>query len=77
MLKTIKVECTLSSEKYISLFSGCLIASYINESVDPCDDFYGFVCGKWKQANPIPAGETNIGTFQMLSNNVANALGGE
>ncbi|XP_066600241.1 neprilysin-11-like [Prorops nasuta] len=26
----------------------------MNSSVNPCDDFHGFICGKWNANNPIP-----------------------
>lgn len=36
---------------------------------DPCDDFYGFVCGGWQRANP---GTNNL--FQDLQQRVASAV---
>lgn len=26
----------------------------VNESVDPCENFYEFACGSWKKNHPIP-----------------------
>ena len=31
------------------------ILSGMNKSVDPCDDFHGYVCGSWSTNYPIPA----------------------
>jgi len=30
------------------------ISSYMNEDVDPCDNFYEFACGNWKNLYPAP-----------------------
>lgn len=30
-------------------------ANAVDRSLDPCNDFYKFVCSKWQAANPIPA----------------------
>ena len=29
------------------------ILNYIDDSFDPCDDFYSYSCGKWLSANPL------------------------
>ncbi len=38
----------------------------LNASLNPCQDFNGFVNAKWVAANPIPADETSWGSFYVL-----------
>ena len=40
----------------------------VNESVDPCEDFFQYSCGAWIKNNPIPSSEKDISTFRKLLN---------
>nr|CAD2187870.1 unnamed protein product [Meloidogyne enterolobii] len=44
------------------------LVSSINKSVNPCNDFYEFVCSGWKHNNPIEADKTSSNQFQLISN---------
>ncbi len=41
-------------------------SSVVDKSLDPCVDFYKFVCSKWQAANPIPADQATWGTASTL-----------
>lgn len=53
------------------------VAKYIkgsmNETADPCDDFYTFSCGGWKERNNIPESENEITAFTKLTKKIENA----
>ena len=43
------------------------ISSAMNQSADPCDDFYEFACGRWVQTNTIPQGHASWSMMKVLS----------
>ena len=40
--------------------------SIVDSALDPCEDFYKYVCSKWQAANPIPADQGAWGTGSGL-----------
>ncbi|OWK63769.1 Phosphate-regulating neutral endopeptidase, partial [Lonchura striata] len=42
------------------------ILSKINQSVDPCENFYRFACDGWIYNNPIPEDMSNYGVYPWL-----------
>ncbi|EPQ28571.1 uncharacterized protein PFL1_03875 [Pseudozyma flocculosa PF-1] len=57
----------------------CVIAASevlrgIDESVDPCDDFYSFATGGWAKSHPIPGDAGAFGTFQYVAQENAKII---
>ena len=54
------------------------VAEYIkkslNNSAEPCHDFYNFACGNWKKHNPLPKSYNDYNTFSKLSHHIETQL---
>lgn len=59
------------AESMLCLTPSCIkvaasIIEAIDESVDPCQNFYLYSCGDWIKQNPLPDGKINWGAFNKL-----------
>ncbi|KYM76847.1 Endothelin-converting enzyme 1 [Atta colombica] len=46
--------------------AAAFLINSIDNSVNPCDDFYEYACGGWRKKNPIPVGKNIWSTFGKL-----------
>ncbi|MEO8711888.1 MAG: M13 family metallopeptidase, partial [Parafilimonas sp.] len=51
-----------------------VLASDIDSSVNPADDFFDYANGKWIKNNPIPADESAWGLFQVIPDETLSRL---
>jgi endothelin-converting enzyme len=62
----------LKHSEEICLTPACIqvsssIYSGMNQTMNPCDDFYEFTCGRWIKTNIIPKGHSGWSTTKELS----------
>ncbi len=41
--------------------------SYVDSTVNPCQDFYKYACGGWTKKNPVPADEERVAIFEQMN----------
>ncbi|XP_053618690.1 endothelin-converting enzyme homolog isoform X1 [Plodia interpunctella] len=48
------------------IYTASEVARALDETQDPCEDFYEFACGGWMKNNPIPEGKSSWGIFSKI-----------
>lgn len=54
-----------------------MMNQYMDQSVDPCHDFYAYACGGWARAHPVPPDKSVFDMFETLREMLDAALRAE
>lgn len=63
-----------SSFEQIRTAQANVMLQYMDETVEPCDDFYQYACGNWEKINPIPKDKAGLDTFEILRESLDTIL---
>ncbi len=57
-------------------FAAARMIDSMDQSVDPCDDFFEYACGAWNRKHVIPDDRSNYNTFGKLRDDLQVILKG-
>lgn len=65
----IRLKCNTNNH-----FLAAELMKFIDQKVDPCEDFYAFACGSFEKNTIIPDDESSVDTFSLLSDELTKKL---
>lgn len=70
---------TKNENEEICLTAGCIraassILDKMEDSIEPCDDFYSFACGEFVESTMIPDEKVSVNTFSVIGDKLQEQL---
>ncbi|TRY79276.1 hypothetical protein TCAL_06071 [Tigriopus californicus] len=65
---------TKDSKSEVARKHASLMRCYMDETVEPCEDFYKYACGRWPEYHPIPKDRGGYDTFELLREDLSANL---
>lgn len=59
---------------HLNHFVAAELMKFVDQKVDPCEDFYAFACGSFEKNTIIPDDESSVDTFSLLSDELTKKL---
>ncbi|XP_030763667.1 neprilysin-4-like [Sitophilus oryzae] len=62
------------TKKEVRSMQSQIMQKYMNSIADPCNDFYSYACGNWKNYHIIPPDRSTYDTFEIIRENLDRVL---
>ncbi|XP_050420480.1 neprilysin-1-like isoform X2 [Adelges cooleyi] len=72
----VKIDCIYCTNTTKEKPKAASLLSAMDQSADPCEDFYQYACGTWDKRHLIPEDKSSINTFEVLADRLQIILKG-